>query len=101
MNLTNLHEYGNGATIFTRDGRVARAFAKRVKAGMVGANVSLPVPMAFHSFGGWKGSRFGDHHMHGREGVRFYTQYKTVTNRWPGGADGTDAGASFVMPTAG
>ena len=94
--LVNEHEFGNGAAIFTRDGDAAREFASQVKAGMVGINVPIPVPMAFHSFGGWKASLFGDHHMHGPEGVRFYTRLKTVTSRWP---TGIRAGAEFVMPT--
>ncbi len=84
--------------IFTRDGDSARAFVHGVQAGMVGVNVPIPVPMAFHSFGGWKASLFGDHHMHGREGIRFFTKLKTVTSRWP---TGTRAGAEFVMPTLG
>ena len=96
MSLINDHEYGNGAAIFTRDGDAAREFAARVKIGMVGINVPIPVPMAFHSFGGWKRSLFGDHNVHGLEGVRFYTRLKTVTSRWP---TGIRAGAEFVMPT--
>jgi malonate-semialdehyde dehydrogenase (acetylating)/methylmalonate-semialdehyde dehydrogenase len=83
--LVNEHEYGNGAAIFTRDGETARDFTTRVKTGMVGVNVPIPVPTAYHSFGGWKRSLFGDHHMHGPEGVRFYTRLKTVTSRWPAG----------------
>ena len=94
--LVNGHEFGNGCCIFTRDGDSAREFANRVQIGMVGINVPIPVPMAFHSFGGWKSSLFGDHHMHGPEGVRFYTRYKAVTQRWPAGIR---AGAEFVMPT--
>ena len=94
--LVNGHEFGNGCCIFTRDGDSAREFASRVQIGMVGINVPIPVPMAFHSFGGWKNSLFGDHHMHGPEGVRFYTRYKTITQRWPAGIR---AGAEFVMPT--
>ena len=90
------HEFGNGASIFTRDGQAAREFASRVQAGMVGINVPIPVPMAFHSFGGWKHSLFGDHTMHGMEGVRFYTKLKTITARWPGGVA---RGAEFQMPT--
>jgi malonate-semialdehyde dehydrogenase (acetylating)/methylmalonate-semialdehyde dehydrogenase len=90
------HEFGNGASIFTRDGQAAREFSSRVQAGMVGINVPIPVPMAFHSFGGWKHSLFGDHAMHGTEGVRFYTKLKTITARWPGGKG---MGAEFVMPT--
>ncbi|WP_040581203.1 CoA-acylating methylmalonate-semialdehyde dehydrogenase [Methyloferula stellata] len=96
LDLVNAHEYGNGTAIFTRDGDAARDFAHRVEAGMVGINVPIPVPMAFHSFGGWKRSLFGDHHMHGAEGVRFYTRLKTVTARWP---TGIRKGAEFVMPT--
>jgi malonate-semialdehyde dehydrogenase (acetylating)/methylmalonate-semialdehyde dehydrogenase len=96
LSLVNGHEYGNGCCIFTRDGDAAREFANRVQIGMVGINVPIPVPLAFHSFGGWKNSLFGDHHMHGPEGVRFYTRYKTVTQRWPAGIR---AGAEFTMPT--
>jgi malonate-semialdehyde dehydrogenase (acetylating)/methylmalonate-semialdehyde dehydrogenase len=94
--LINEHEFGNGTAIFTRDGDAAREFAHEIKVGMVGINVPIPVPMAFHSFGGWKASLFGDHHMHGPEGVRFYTRLKTITTRWP---TGIRAGADFVMPT--
>jgi malonate-semialdehyde dehydrogenase (acetylating)/methylmalonate-semialdehyde dehydrogenase len=94
--LINEHEFGNGTAIFTRDGDAAREFAHSIKVGMVGINVPIPVPMAFHSFGGWKASLFGDHHMHGPEGVRFYTKLKTITTRWP---TGIRAGAEFVMPT--
>ncbi|WP_193369682.1 CoA-acylating methylmalonate-semialdehyde dehydrogenase [Pelagibius marinus] len=94
----NEHEFGNGTAIFTRDGDAAREFAHRIKVGMVGVNVPIPVPMAFHSFGGWKASLFGDHHMHGPEGVRFYTRLKTITTRWP---SGIYAGADFAMPTMG
>jgi malonate-semialdehyde dehydrogenase (acetylating)/methylmalonate-semialdehyde dehydrogenase len=94
--LINEHEYGNGTAIFTRDGDAAREFAHEIRVGMVGINVPIPVPMAFHSFGGWKASLFGDHHMHGPEGVRFYTRLKTITTRWP---TGIRAGAEFVMPT--
>ena len=85
LRLVNDHEYGNGAAIFTRDGETARDFAARVRIGMVGINVPIPVPTAYHSFGGWKRSLFGDHYMHGPEGVRFYTRLKTVTSRWPSG----------------
>lgn len=91
------HEFGNGVAIFTRDGDSARAFANDIQVGMVGVNVPIPVPMAFHSFGGWKNSLFGDHHMHGPEGVRFYTKLKTITTRWP--KSGQRADAEFVMPT--
>ncbi|MGB2534213.1 MAG: aldehyde dehydrogenase family protein, partial [Candidatus Puniceispirillum sp.] len=79
------HEYGNGTAIFTRDGDAARDFAANVNIGMVGVNVPIPVPVAYHSFGGWKASMFGDHAIHGMEGVRFYTKLKTVTARWPSG----------------
>jgi malonate-semialdehyde dehydrogenase (acetylating)/methylmalonate-semialdehyde dehydrogenase len=89
------HEFGNGAAIFTRDGGAAREFCRRVTAGMVGVNVPIPVPMAFHSFGGWKRSLFGPLHVHGPDGVRFYTRLKTVTARWPTGA----TGGGFTMPT--
>jgi malonate-semialdehyde dehydrogenase (acetylating)/methylmalonate-semialdehyde dehydrogenase len=98
LDLVNKHEYGNGAAIFTRDGDSARHFATNCRIGMVGVNVPIPVPMAFHSFGGWKRSLFGDHHMHGPEGVRFYTKLKTVTTRWP---TGIREGAEFIMPTHG
>ena len=94
--LVNGHEYGNGTAIFTRDGDTARTFSSRVQVGMVGVNVPIPVPMAFHSFGGWKRSLFGDVHMHGMEGVHFYTKLKTITSRWP---TGIRAGADFHMPT--
>jgi malonate-semialdehyde dehydrogenase (acetylating)/methylmalonate-semialdehyde dehydrogenase len=96
LKLIDDHEYGNGVAIFTRDGDAAREFANRVQIGMVGINVPIPVPMAFHSFGGWKNSLFGDHHMYGPEGVRFFTRMKTITSRWP---TGIRAGAEFVMPT--
>ncbi|MGF1610329.1 MAG: CoA-acylating methylmalonate-semialdehyde dehydrogenase [Kiloniellales bacterium] len=96
--LVNTHPYGNGTAIFTRDGDAARHFASSIKIGMVGVNVPIPVPVAYHSFGGWKRSLFGDHHMHGPEGVRFYTKLKTVTARWP---TGIRAGAEFTIPTLG
>ncbi|RMH85058.1 CoA-acylating methylmalonate-semialdehyde dehydrogenase [Pseudomonas sp. AOB-7] len=96
VELINAHQYANGTAIFTRDGDSARMFAHEIQVGMVGINVPIPVPMAFHSFGGWKNSLFGDHHMHGPEGVRFYTRLKTVTSRWMSGIRG---GADFVMPT--
>lgn len=96
LKLVNDHEFGNGAAVFTRDGDAARAFVSGVKAGMVGVNVAIPVPMAFYSFGGWKHSLFGDHHIHGAEGVRFYTRLKSVTSRWP---TGIRAGADYIMPT--
>jgi malonate-semialdehyde dehydrogenase (acetylating) / methylmalonate-semialdehyde dehydrogenase len=98
LRLVNEHEYGNGTAIFTRDGDAARAFSRGVKAGMVGINVSIPVPMAFHSFGGWKRSLFGDHYVHGPEGIRFYTRLKTITERWP---KGIRNGADFKMPVLG
>jgi malonate-semialdehyde dehydrogenase (acetylating) / methylmalonate-semialdehyde dehydrogenase len=94
--MINEHEFGNGTAIFTRDGDAAREFAHQIQVGMVGINVPIPVPMAFHSFGGWKSSLFGDHHMHGPEGIRFYTKLKTITSRWP---TGIRAGSEFVMPT--
>jgi malonate-semialdehyde dehydrogenase (acetylating)/methylmalonate-semialdehyde dehydrogenase len=83
IGLINAHEYGNGAAIFTRDGAAAREFVERIEIGMVGVNVPIPVPMAFHAFGGWKRSLFGDRQIYGREGVEFYTRLKTVTSRWP------------------
>jgi len=96
VQLINAHEYGNGVSLFTRDGDCAREFASRIQVGMVGVNVPIPVPVAYHSFGGWKRSLFGDHFMHGPEGVRFYTHLKTITSRWP---TGIRQGAEFVMPT--
>jgi malonate-semialdehyde dehydrogenase (acetylating)/methylmalonate-semialdehyde dehydrogenase len=93
--LINTHEYGNGTAIFTRDGDTARAFADLIEVGMVGINVPIPVPVAYHSFGGWKRSLFGDHSIYGPEGVRFYTRLKTVTARWP---NGIRAGAQFHFP---
>ena len=96
--MINEHEMGNGTAIFTRDGDAAREFAHRIRVGMVGINVPIPIPVAFHSFGGWKASLFGDHHMHGPEGIRFYTRLKTITSRWP---TGIRSGADFSMPTLG
>ena len=96
LKMVNDHEFGNGTTIYTRDGDTARAFANQCKIGMVGVNVPIPVPMAFHSFGGWKRSLFGDHAMHGMDGVRFFTRLKTVTSRWP---TGIRKGAEFTIPT--
>jgi malonate-semialdehyde dehydrogenase (acetylating)/methylmalonate-semialdehyde dehydrogenase len=96
LEIVNAHEFGNGTAIFTSDGLSARKFTQSVQAGMVGVNVPIPVPMAFHSFGGWKRSLFGDLHVHGPDGVRFYTRLKTVTARWPREARG---GSDFVMPT--
>jgi malonate-semialdehyde dehydrogenase (acetylating)/methylmalonate-semialdehyde dehydrogenase len=96
LQLVNAHDFGNGAAIFTRDGGVARRFCHAVQSGMVGVNVPIPVPMAFHSFGGWKRSLFGALHIHGPDGVRFYTRLKTITARWPNGAA---HGPDFFMPT--
>ncbi len=96
--MVNEHPYGNGVAIFTGDGGVARDFASAIQIGMVGVNVPIPVPMAFHSFGGWKQSLFGDHHIYGPEGVRFYSRYKAITQRWPRGAR---RGPEYVMPTLG
>ena len=98
VDLIHSHRYANGTAVFTRDGDVARSFAQDIEVGMVGINVPIPVPMAFHSFGGWKDSIFGDHAMHGMEGVRFYTRIKTTTMRWP---TGMRADAQFSMPTLG
>jgi malonate-semialdehyde dehydrogenase (acetylating) / methylmalonate-semialdehyde dehydrogenase len=97
LSLVDENEYGNGTSIFTRDGHAAREFAHRVQVGMIGINVPIPVPMAFHSFGGWKKSLMGDHHAHGPEAVRFYTRQKAVTQRWL--AEATGVGAQFAMPT--
>lgn len=96
VELIHQHEYANGVAIFTRDGDAARTFTHEIEVGMVGVNVPIPVPMAFHSFGGWKSSLFGDHHMHGPEGVRFYTRLKAITTRWP---SGVRSDPEFVMPT--
>jgi malonate-semialdehyde dehydrogenase (acetylating)/methylmalonate-semialdehyde dehydrogenase len=98
LQLINDHEFGNGTSIFTRDGDTARDFARRVQAGMVGINIPIPVPMAFHSFGGWKRSLFGDHSIYGPEGMRFYTRLKTITARWP---TGIRVGVDTTMPTLG
>jgi malonate-semialdehyde dehydrogenase (acetylating)/methylmalonate-semialdehyde dehydrogenase len=101
LTLASQHQYGNGVALFTRNGHAAREFAARVNVGMVGINVPIPVPVAYHTFGGWKRSAFGDHNQHGPEGVRFWTKVKTITQRWPDGtADGTAANA-FVIPTMG
>ena len=97
MDLIDAHEYGNGTCIFTRDGEAARYFSDNIKVGMVGINVPLPVPVAYHSFGGWKRSLFGDLHAYGPDAVRFYTKRKTVTQRWP--SAGVRESASFSMPT--
>jgi malonate-semialdehyde dehydrogenase (acetylating) / methylmalonate-semialdehyde dehydrogenase len=95
--LINSHEFGNGVSIFTRDGGVAREFGRRIQVGMVGINVPIPVPMAWHGFGGWKKSLFGDMHAYGEEGVRFYTKQKSIMQRWP---DSIAKGAEFAMPTS-
>ncbi|MCU1739665.1 MULTISPECIES: CoA-acylating methylmalonate-semialdehyde dehydrogenase [Pseudomonas] len=95
--LINAHEFGNGVSCFTSDGGIARSFARSIKVGMVGINVPIPVPMAWHSFGGWKRSLFGDHHAYGDEGLRFYSRYKSVMQRWP---DSIAKGPEFSMPTA-
>ncbi len=95
--LPSEHQYGNGVCIFTRNGHAAREFANRVQVGMVGINVPIPVPVAYHSFGGWKRSAYGDHNQYGMEGVRFWTKVKTVTQRWPDG--GGDGGNAFLIPT--
>jgi malonate-semialdehyde dehydrogenase (acetylating) / methylmalonate-semialdehyde dehydrogenase len=96
LNLVNTHQYGNGTSIYTSDGEISRHFTTNCKIGMVGVNVPIPVPMAFHSFGGWKQSLFGGHAMHGDEGVRFYTKLKTVTSRWP---NSIKSGPEFILPT--
>ncbi|WP_309605009.1 CoA-acylating methylmalonate-semialdehyde dehydrogenase [Phenylobacterium sp.] len=98
VGLPSQHQYGNGVAIFTRNGRAAREFAARVNVGMVGINVPIPVPVAYHSFGGWKRSAFGDANQHGMEGVRFYTKVKTITARWP---EGATADSAFIIPTMG
>ena len=96
VDMINAHEYGNGTAIFTRDGDAARAFADNIEIGMVGVNVPIPVPVAYHSFGGWKRSLFGDHAIYGPEGVHFYTRLKTITSRWP---TGIRAGAQYTFPS--
>ena len=96
LSLVNSHEYGNGTAVFTKDGNTARNFASDVQAGMVGINVPIPVPLSFHTFGGWKNSLFGAHAMHGIEGVNFFTKLKTVTSRWP---TSIRSGAEYKMPT--
>ena len=96
LKLVNDHEFGNGVSIFTREGDTGRTFSNKAKIGMIGINIPIPVPMAFHSFGGWKRSLFGDQHMHGPEGVRFYTKLKTITSRWP---SGLRSDPEFTMPT--
>ena len=96
VKLINEHEFGNGTSVYTRDGDVGRTFASKIKIGLVGINIPIPVPVAYHSFGGWKRSLFGDQHMHGPEGVRFYTKLKTITSRWP---SGVRSNPEFIMPT--
>ena len=96
VKLINEHEFGNGTSVYTRDGDVGRTFASKIKIGLVGINIPIPVPVAYHSFGGWKRSLFGDQHMHGPEGVRFYTKLKTITSRWP---SGVRSDPEFIMPT--
>ena len=97
VELINAHEYGNGVSCYTRDGNIAREFGRRIQVGMVGINVPIPVPMAWHGFGGWKRSLFGDMHAYGEEGVRFYTKQKSIMQRWP---ETIGKGAEFAMPTA-
>ena len=97
LQIINDHEFGNGVSCYTRDGNVAREFSRRVQVGMVGINVPIPVPMAWHGFGGWKRSLFGDMHAYGEEGVRFYTKQKSIMQRWP---ESTDHGAEFAMPVS-
>ncbi|MFT4439173.1 CoA-acylating methylmalonate-semialdehyde dehydrogenase [Caballeronia sp. 15715] len=97
VDLINAHEFGNGVACYTRDGHIAREFGRRIEVGMVGINVPIPVPMAWHGFGGWKRSLFGDTHAYGEEGVRFYTRQKSIMQRWP---ESTEKGAEFAMPTA-
>jgi malonate-semialdehyde dehydrogenase (acetylating)/methylmalonate-semialdehyde dehydrogenase len=97
VDLINAHEFGNGVSCFTSDGNIAREFARRIQVGMVGINVPIPVPMAWHGFGGWKKSLFGDMHAYGKEGVRFYTKQKSIMQRWP---ESISKGNEFVMPTA-
>jgi malonate-semialdehyde dehydrogenase (acetylating) / methylmalonate-semialdehyde dehydrogenase len=97
VQLINDHEFGNGVACYTRDGNIAREFARRIQVGMVGINVPIPVPMAWHGFGGWKRSLFGDMHAYGEEGVRFYTKQKSIMQRWP---EATSKGAEFAMPTS-
>ena len=97
LELVNRHEFANGVSLFTADGHTAREFSRRIQVGMVGINVPIPVPMAWHSFGGWKRSLFGDMHAYGEEGIRFYTRYKSIMQRWP---DSIAKGAEFSMPVA-
>ena len=95
VELINRHAFANGVACFTRDGGTAQAFVRTIEVGMIGINVPIPVPMAWHSFGGWKASLFGDHHIYGEEGVRFYTRYKSIMQRWPGSES---KGPEFAMP---
>jgi malonate-semialdehyde dehydrogenase (acetylating)/methylmalonate-semialdehyde dehydrogenase len=97
IELVSAHEYGNGVALFTSDGNTAREFSRRVQVGMVGVNVPIPVPMAWHGFGGWRKSLFGDMHAYGEEGVRFYTKQKSIMQRWP---QSIDKGAEFAMPVS-
>ena len=97
VKLINAHQFANGVSLYTRDGGIAREFGRRIEVGMVGVNVPIPVPMAWHGFGGWKSSLFGDCHAYGEEGVRFYTRQKSIMQRWP---DSIAKGAEFAMPTA-
>jgi malonate-semialdehyde dehydrogenase (acetylating)/methylmalonate-semialdehyde dehydrogenase len=97
VQLVNDHEFGNGVSCFTRDGHIAREFARRIQVGMVGINVPIPVPMAWHGFGGWKKSLFGDMHAYGEEGVRFYTKQKSIMQRW---SESIEQGAEFAMPVS-
>jgi malonate-semialdehyde dehydrogenase (acetylating)/methylmalonate-semialdehyde dehydrogenase len=97
LHLVNSHEFANGVACYTRDGHLAREFGRRVQVGMVGINVPIPVPMAWHGFGGWKKSLLGDLHAYGEEGVRFYTKQKSIMQRWP---DSTARGAQFTLPSS-
>jgi malonate-semialdehyde dehydrogenase (acetylating) / methylmalonate-semialdehyde dehydrogenase len=97
VELVNAHEFGNGVACYTRDGNIAREFGRRIQVGMVGINVPIPVPMAWHGFGGWKKSLFGDMYAYGEEGVRFYTRQKSIMQRWP---ESIAKGAEFMMPTS-
>mgnify|MGYP000878454889 CR=1 FL=1 len=99
VQIINDHEFGNGVSCFTRDGNVAREFSRRIQVGMVGINVPIPVPVAYHSFGGWKRSGFGDTDQYGMEGIKFWTKVKKITQRWPDGSP--DAGNAFIIPTMG
>jgi len=101
VRLPSEHEYGNGVAIFTRNGHAAREFTARVNVGMVGVNVPIPVPVSYHSFGGWKRSGFGDIGQYGQEGIRFWTKNKVVTQRWPDGLADADDKSAFHIPTFG